>query len=73
MFNRHLINVDLPAELFDRLRKAVARSNRSSEAALVESPALIFGTPHADPSSLAEGLETLPDAQLWALVYRRLA
>lgn len=69
----HSISVELPSELFDRLHEAATRSDRPLEAVLVESLALLFGTPPADRAALSEALETLPDAKLWALVYSRLA
>lgn len=73
MAGTHSISVELPTDLFDRLHEAAARSDRPLEAVLVESLALLFGTPPADRAALSEALETLPDAQLWALVHSRLA
>ena len=67
------INLELPVELIERLNEAAAQSDRSLEVVLVENLALLFGTPQADRGALPDALETLPDAHLWALVYRRIA
>jgi len=67
------INLELPVGLVERLNEAAAQSDKSLKVMLVESLALLFGTPHADRGALPDALETLPDAHLWALVYRRIA
>lgn len=67
------ISVELSADLFERLREAATRSDRPLEAVLVESLTLLFGAQHPDRAALPERLETLSDAQLWALVYSRVA
>jgi|GEM_PF-521041 len=67
------ISVELSVDLFERLRAAATRSDRPLEAVLVESLTLLFGAQHPDRAALQEELETLSDAQLWALVYRRIA
>lgn len=69
MSGAHAINVELPDDLFERLREAAIRSDQPVEAVLVESLALLFGTPQAEPDSL----DALPDGHLWALVNRRIA
>jgi len=67
------IQLSLPADLYARIQEAAARSDRPVESVLVESLALLFGAPSADRDHLAATLEALPDAQLWTLVYRRMA
>lgn len=67
------IRLDLPAELFARIQEAADRSDRPIESVLVESLALLFGVPPTDWDQIMETLESLTDAQLWALVYRRMA
>jgi hypothetical protein len=73
MADTHSIQVDLPVELFEQIREAAARSDQPVESVLVDSLSLLFGTPWTDWEQLMATLETLPDAQLWALVYRRMA
>ena len=67
------IRLDLPADLFARIQEAADRSDQPIESVLVESLALLFGVPPVDWDHLMTTLETLTDAQLWALVYRRIA
>lgn len=67
------IQLNLPADLYARIQEAAARSDQPVELVLVESLALLFGTSPVDWDHLAETLETLTDAQLWALVHRRMA
>jgi len=67
------IQLSLPADLYERIQEAAARSDRPVESVLVESLGLLFGVPSADRDHLAAALEALSDAQLWALVYRRMA
>lgn len=67
------IQLNLPADLYARIQEAAARSDQPVESVLVESLALLFGTSPVDWDHLAETLETLTDAQLWALVHRRVA
>jgi hypothetical protein len=69
----HSIRLELPGEVYEHARHAAARSDQSVEAVLVASLALLFGQPPGGWDHLAAILETLPDEQLWALVYRRLA
>ncbi len=66
------IELNLPADLYGRIQEAAARSDQPVESVLVESLALLFGTSPIDWDHLTATLETLPDAQLWALVYRRV-
>jgi hypothetical protein len=72
MTSTHSIRVELPSELFEQLQQAADRSDQPIEAVLVDSLAMLFGTPRADWEQLAGTLETLTDAQLLALVYRRI-
>ena len=72
MAGTHSIQVELPADLFEQIREAAARSDQPVESVLIDSLALLFGAPRADWDQLMETLETLPDAQLWALIYRRM-
>ncbi len=66
------IELNIPTDLYERIQEAAARSDRPVESVLVESLALLFGTPPVDWDHLSAALETLPDAQLWALAYRRV-
>lgn len=67
----HPLSLQLPAALYERIRDAATRSDQPVESVLVESLALLFGEPAVNWDQLAATLETLSDAQLWALVYRR--
>ncbi|MGH2410281.1 MAG: hypothetical protein ACRDGS_07940, partial [Chloroflexota bacterium] len=69
----HSLHVELPAELFERIREAAARGDQPLESVLVDTLALLFGAPQADWEQRTAALDTLPDAQLWAVVYRRVA
>ncbi|MGH2346064.1 MAG: hypothetical protein ACRDG4_12620 [Chloroflexota bacterium] len=73
MAGMHSLQVELPADLFERIREAAARSDQPIESVLVDTLALLFGTSRADWERRAATLETLPDAELWALVHRRMA
>lgn len=72
MTSMHSIRVELPSELFEQLQRAVDRSDQLVETVLVDSLAMLFGTPRADWEQRAGTLETLTDARLRALVYRRI-
>ena len=67
------IQIHLPDDLYERIRDTAARHDQPIETVLVDSLALLFGTAPVDWDHLAATLEALSDAQLWALVYRRLA
>lgn len=60
-------------DLYERIQEAATRSDQPVESVLIESLALLFGAPSVDWEHLLATLEALPDAQLWALVYRRVA
>jgi hypothetical protein len=68
----HSIRVDLPDDLYRQVREAAARSDQPVEAVLLGSLALLFGDPPNGWEQLEAGLESLPDEQLWALIYRRM-
>lgn len=67
------IQLNLPADLYARIQDVAVRSEQPIEVVLIDSLALLFGAPSVDWDHLAATLETLSDAQLWALVYRRVA
>lgn len=67
------IHIDVPEELFEKMQEAAERSDQPVETVLVGSLALLFGDPPPNWDQLEATLESLPDDQLWALVYRRLA
>jgi len=73
MAGTHSLQVELPADLFEQIREAAARSDQPMELVLVDTLAMLFGAPQADWEQRTAALETLPDAQVWAVVYRRLA
>ena len=67
------IQLNLPADLYARIAEVAARVERPVEAVLIDSLALLFNAPIVDWEHLATTLDTLSDAELWALVYRRIA
>lgn len=67
------INLDLPPDLYTRIQDAAVRSGRPVEAVLVESLDLLFGATSVDWDQRATTIEAFSDAELWALVYRRIA
>ena len=69
------ITLDLPDDLYEQVHQVAAQSQRPVERVVLESLRLLFVPP---PSSddLATNLGALSgysDAQLWAVVYQRLA
>ena len=68
------ITLDLPEDLYEQVRQVAAQSQRSVERVVLESLRLLFVPPSS--ADLATSLATLSgytDAQLWAVVYQRLA
>ena len=69
------ITLDLPEDLYERVRQVAEQSQRPLERVLVESIHILFV--HLPTSTdVATTLAALPgysDAQLWAVVYQRLA
>lgn len=64
------ILLQLPDELYERLRELADDSQRPVESILVDSLNLLFGDL---PSITPQQLINLSDAQLWAIVHRPLA
>ena len=71
MSSGQAVSIELPPELFERIRKIAAHSERSVESVLVESLEVLFGEPLEETALAA--LDDYTDAQLWAVVYQRLA
>jgi hypothetical protein len=69
------ITLDLPEDLYERVRQVAEQSQRPVERVLVESIRLLFVLPPTS-TDVATTLAALPgysDTQLWAVVYQRLA
>jgi hypothetical protein len=69
------VTVDLPDDLYERVQQVAAQSQRPVERVVLESLRLLF-VPPPSSADLATSLAALPsysDAQLWAMVYQRLA
>lgn len=66
------IYLDLSPDLYARIQDVAARSGRPIEAVLVETLDLLFGATLLDWDRLAATIDALPDAQLLAVVHRRL-
>jgi hypothetical protein len=73
MVSRRTVLLELPAELFERVRELANGSNRAVEAVLLDSLAVLFGTPPGDQEDEALAmLDGYTDDQLWAVVYQAL-
>jgi hypothetical protein len=69
------ITLDLPDDLYEQVHQVAAQSQRPVERVVLESLRLLF-LPPPSAADLATSLAALPgyaDAQLWAVVYQRLA
>lgn len=64
------VSVDLPDDLYRRIRDVAERNERSVESVLRESLEAMFGG--AEPESILAELDGFRDDQLWAVVYQRL-
>lgn len=73
MVSTQSVSVDLPEELYERIREVAERNERSVEAVLRESLEVMFGSESEEPTNQAPHLETYRDDQLWAVVYQRIA
>jgi hypothetical protein len=71
--SQQTVLVDLPPDLFQRIRTVAEASNRPLQTVVVESLELLFGHLSDDVESLLPALESMSDEQLWAVVHRRLA
>lgn len=67
--NQHRVLLDLPDEMYERVRQIAEDSRRPVENILLESLVLLFGESPLTPQQI----ETFSDAQLWAVVHRPLA
>jgi hypothetical protein len=69
------ITLDLPEDLYERVRQVAEQSQRPLERVLVESIRLLFVLPptSTDVATTLAALPSYSDAQLWAVVYQRLA
>ena len=69
------ITLDLPEDLYEQVHQLAAQSQRPVEHVVLESLRLLF-VPPPSSADLDTSLAALPghsDAQLWAVVYQRLA
>lgn len=69
------ITLDLPEDLYERVRQVAEQSQRPLERVLVESIRLLFVLPptSTDVATILAAMPGYSDAQLWAVVYQRLA
>lgn len=67
------ILLQLPEELYARIRQIAEESQIPVESVLVDSLALLFGELPDNNSLTPEMLSALADEQLWAIVHRHLA
>lgn len=69
------ITLDLPEDLYERVRQVAEQSQRPLERVLVESIRLLFvlPPPSTDVATTLAAMPGYSDAQLWAVVYQCLA
>jgi hypothetical protein len=69
------ITLDLPDDLYEQVHQLAAQSQRPVERVVLESLRLLFVPPpsSADLAASLAALSGHSDAQLWAVVYQRLA
>ena len=69
------ITLDLPDDLYEQVHQVAAQSQRPVERVILESLRLLFVPPpsSADLATSLAALSGYADAQLWAVVYQRLA
>ena len=69
------ITLDLPDDLYEQVHLVAAQSQRPIERVVLESLCLLFVPPpsSADLATSLAALSGYSDAQLWAVVYQRLA
>jgi hypothetical protein len=69
------ITLDLPDDLYEQVQQIAAQSQRPVERVVLESLRLLFVPPpsSADLATNLAALSGYSDAQLWAVVYQRLA
>ena len=66
------IELELPAEVYERAQQIAKDSNRSVESVLLDGLTLLFGT-LPDTGLSPDTLKSYTDEQLWAVVHQRLA
>ena len=66
------VELQIPAEIYERARQIASDSNRSLESVLLDGLALLFGD-LPDTSLSPDALNDYTDEQLWAVVHQRLA
>lgn len=69
------ITLDLPDDLYEQVHQVAAQSQRPVERVVLESLRLLFVPPpsSADLATNLAALSGYSDAQLWAVIYQRLA
>ena|SRR5579859_1793831 len=65
--------LQLPDDLYERVRQVAQESHRPLESVLVDSLTLLFGDLPDNAELTPQTLATFSDEQLWALVQRSLA
>ena len=67
------VHITIPADLYSRIAAEASHHDRPVESLLVESLSLLFGAAPLNWDDLELTLDTLSDAQLWAIAHRRMA
>jgi hypothetical protein len=71
--NQQPVLLQMPEELYERVRQIAESSNRSLENVLLESLEFMFGELPGQDDLTPEILETFADDQLWAVAHRPFA
>jgi len=69
------VTLNIPADVYERVRQKAEAANRSLEVVVAESLNLLYGDFAADDDfiHLLERLPTFADNELWVVVYSRLS
>ena len=70
--SKKTITLDIPDDLYQRIEQAAEGSERSLESVMLESLGMIFDANLLQNPEDVDQLEQLADAQLWAIVHRRI-
>ena len=70
--NQSTVELQIPPEVYERVRQIAKASNRSVESVLQDGLTLLFGA-LPDTGISPDELKNYTDEQLWAIVHQRLA
>jgi hypothetical protein len=68
----HTMTIELPAELYERVRQVAERSGVSEETAFLEGMSWFYTVVPYNKEAVFQKLPSFSNTQLWAIVYQRL-